>query len=65
MFRHTLLGDTIKQEISKACSTKAYKGEEKCVQNFGGEAWSYISGIFLEALRKPRNLSVMIAGTRV
>jgi hypothetical protein len=38
MSSHTLLCDTIKEEISGACGTKAYKEEEKCVQNFGGEA---------------------------
>jgi hypothetical protein len=28
MSRHTLLGATIKEEISGACSTQVYKGEE-------------------------------------
>jgi hypothetical protein len=38
MSRQTLLGDTIKEEISGVCGIQVYKEEEKCVQNFGGEA---------------------------
>jgi hypothetical protein len=38
MSRQKLLGDTVKVETSGACGIQVYKGEEKCVHNFGGEA---------------------------